>query len=46
MEPLRAMKPPSPDQIRFPIEPRLVPARKAARRLHRKRGAAALSIGA
>ncbi len=25
---------PSPNQIRFPVEPRLVPAQKAARRLH------------
>jgi hypothetical protein len=28
------MKPPSPNQIRFTVEPRLVPAQKAARRLH------------
>jgi hypothetical protein len=27
-------QPPSPNQIRFAIEPRLVPAQKAARRLH------------
>jgi hypothetical protein len=26
--------PPSPSQIRFPVDPRLVPASKAARRLH------------
>lgn len=25
---------PTPNQIRFPVEPRLVPAQKAARRLH------------
>jgi hypothetical protein len=28
------MSPPTPNQIRFSVEPRLVPAQKAARRLH------------